>query len=81
VEYVEPPPPWEEGRQDILNALEAQMPQHTFKRRCRSRPGSCWAEAGEQWLDMVAVGWVGDLVKVDMWGTGHGLNVVLAASL
>ena len=31
VEYVEPPPPWEEGRQDILNALEAQMPRHTFK--------------------------------------------------
>ena len=30
VEYVEPPPPWEEGRQDILNALEAQMPEHAF---------------------------------------------------
>jgi hypothetical protein len=30
VEYVKQPPPWEAGRQGILNALEAQVPQHTF---------------------------------------------------
>jgi hypothetical protein len=35
VEYVTPPP-WEAGRQGILNALEAQVPQHTFGYRIRA---------------------------------------------
>jgi hypothetical protein len=30
------------------------------------------ADTGEQWIDTVALGWTGDLVYIDMWGTGYG---------
>jgi len=32
VEYVKPPPPWEAGRQGILNSTGARVPEHTFSR-------------------------------------------------
>jgi hypothetical protein len=57
VEYVEPPPPWEEGRQDILNALEAQMPQPHVQRPVPVVVRIEWAEDGVEQLETEALGW------------------------
>jgi hypothetical protein len=57
VEYVEPPPPWEVGRQDILNTLEAQMPQHTFKTPVPVVARIEWEHDGEEHIETVA--WAG----------------------
>jgi hypothetical protein len=64
VEYVEPPPPWEEGRQDILNALEAQMPWHTFKTPVPVVARIEWAEDGVEQLETEALGWTDRRVYV-----------------
>jgi len=59
VEYVKPPPPWEAGRQGILNALEAQMPEHIFKTPVPIVARIEWADDGEEHLETVALGWTG----------------------
>jgi hypothetical protein len=62
VEYVEPPPPWEVGRQGILNALEAEMPEHTFRQPVPVVARIEWAEDGVEQLETVALGWSGQNV-------------------
>jgi hypothetical protein len=57
VEYVKPPPPWEEGRQGILNALEAQMPEHTFKLPVPVVVRIVWENDGEEHIETEALGW------------------------
>ncbi len=57
MEYVEPPPPWEEGRQGILNALEAQMPAHTFKTPVPVVARIVWEHDGEEQVETEALGW------------------------
>ena len=57
VEYVEPPPPWEEGRQGILNGREARMPEHTFTTPVPVVARIEWAEDGVEELETEALGW------------------------
>jgi hypothetical protein len=64
VEYVEPPPPWEEGRQDILNALEAQMPRRTFKTPVPVVVRIVWEHDGVEQLETEALGWTDRRVYV-----------------
>ena len=65
VENVEPPPPpWEVGRQDILNALEAQMPEHTFKTPAPVVARIEWAYDGVERLETEALGWTDRRVYV-----------------
>jgi hypothetical protein len=59
VEYVEPPPPWEAGRQGILNALRAQMPRHTFGQPVPVVVRIMWEHDGEEHIETVALGWTG----------------------
>jgi hypothetical protein len=59
VEYVKPPPPWEAGRQGILNALEAQVPQHTFGQPVPVVVRIVWEPDGEDQFETVALGWTG----------------------
>ena len=59
VEYVKPPPPWEAGRQGILNDLEAQKPQHTFRQPVPVVVRIVWEHDGEEHIDTVALGWTG----------------------
>jgi hypothetical protein len=60
---------WQPGRK-ILNYAGARMPEHRCRIPVRARV--VWGdEAGEQWLDNVALGWSGDLVYVPMWGIGY----------
>ena len=63
-EYVEPPPPWEVGRQGILNALEAQMPEHTFKTPVPVVVRIEWAADGVEQLETEALGWTDRRVYV-----------------
>ncbi len=62
---------WTPGRA-ILTDAGAHRVEH--RRRIPIRARIDWADTGEQWLDTMALGWTGDLVYVDTWGTGHGLN-------
>jgi hypothetical protein len=64
VEYVKPPPPWEAERQGILNALEAQMPEHTFRQPVPVVARIEWADDGEEQVETEAAGWSGHLVYV-----------------
>jgi hypothetical protein len=65
VENVEPPPPpWEVGRQDILNALEAQMPEHTFKTPVPVVARIEWAYDRVERLETEALGWTDRCVYV-----------------
>jgi hypothetical protein len=64
VEYVKPPPPWDAGRQGILNALEAQVPQHTFGQPVPVVVRNEWAEDGEERLETEALGWTDRRVYV-----------------
>ena len=57
MEYVEPPPPWEEGRQGILNAREAQMPEHTFTMPVPVVVRIVWEHDGEEHIETEALGW------------------------
>ena len=59
VEYVKPPPPWEAGRQGIRNALEAQVPQHTFGQPVPVVVRIVWEHDGEEHIETVALGWTG----------------------
>ena len=59
VEYVKPPPPWEAGRQGIRNALEAQVPQHTFGQPVPVVARIVWEHDGEEHIETVALGWTG----------------------
>ena len=59
MEYVEPPPPWEVGRQGILNSRVARMPEHTFKTPVPVVARIEWAEDGVEELETEALGWTG----------------------
>jgi hypothetical protein len=60
VEYAKPTPPWEAGRQGILNAaLEAQMPWHTFGQPVPVVARIVWEHDGEEHIETVALGWIG----------------------
>ena len=64
MEYVKPPPPWEAGRQGILNALEAQVPQHPFGQPVPVMVRIEWAEDGVEELETEALGWTDRRVYV-----------------
>ena len=57
VEYVKLPPPWEAGRQGILNDLEAQKPQYTFRQPVPVVVRIVWEHDGEEQIETVA--WAG----------------------
>jgi hypothetical protein len=57
VDPVAPPPPWEAGRQGILKALEAQMPEHTFGQPVPVVARIVWEHDGEELIETVALGW------------------------
>ena len=59
MEYVKPPPPWEEGRQGILNSREAQVPRHTFGQPVPVVVRIVWEHDGEEQIETVALGWTG----------------------
>ena len=61
---MEPPPPWEVGRQGVLNALEAQMPEHTFTTPVPVVVRIEWAEDGVEELETEALGWADRRVYV-----------------
>jgi hypothetical protein len=48
------------------------MPEHRCRIPISARIVS--GDTGEEFIDTVALGWSGDLVYVDMAGTGYGLN-------
>ena len=58
MEYVKPPP-WEAGRQGILNALKAQVPRHTFGQPVPVVARIVWEHDGEEHIETVALGWTG----------------------
>jgi hypothetical protein len=59
----------------ILNDAGARMPEHHCRIPVRAR--IVWGdEAGEEFIETMALGWSGSLVYVDMHGTGYGLNAV-----
>jgi hypothetical protein len=64
---------WHPGR-EILNSVGARVPKHHCRIPVRAR--IVWADSGEEWLDTTALGWSGNLVYVDAWGTGYGRNAV-----
>ncbi|HET6753642.1 MAG TPA: hypothetical protein VFH23_06805 [Jiangellaceae bacterium] len=64
MEYVKPPPPWEAGRQGILNALEAQMPEHTLRHPVPVVVRIEWAKDGVEQLETEALGWTDRRVYV-----------------
>jgi hypothetical protein len=57
VEYVEAKPPWEAGRQGILNSRDARMPEHTFKTPVPVVARIVWERDGEEQLETEALGW------------------------
>ena len=63
---------WSAGRA-ILNDAGARMPDHRCRIPVQARIE--WVDTGqEEWIDTVALGWSDDLVYIDMWNTGYGLN-------
>jgi hypothetical protein len=62
---------WKAGRA-ILNGVGARQPEHICRIPVQARVE--WVDTGEEWIETIALGWSGDLVYVDMWGTGYGLN-------
>jgi hypothetical protein len=57
VEHGEPAPPWEVGRQAILNETGARMPEHTFGQPVPITARIEWAEDGVEQLETEALGW------------------------
>lgn len=58
-------PGWRPGRK-IRNDQGARPPRHRLRRPVPVRARITWADTGEEvWIDTVAVGWSGRLVKVD----------------
>jgi hypothetical protein len=80
VEYVEPPPPWEEGRQGILNALEAQMPEHTFKTPVPVVARIVWEYDGVEHIETEALGWTGQTRLHSPTGSALSVHGCVAAS-
>jgi hypothetical protein len=64
VEHVEPPPPWEVGRQTILNSTGARVPEHTFGQPVPVVARIVWEHDGEEQLETGALGWTGRNVYV-----------------
>mgnify|MGYP003445444814 CR=1 FL=1 len=59
VEYVNPPPPWEAGRQGIVNSTGARVPEHTFGQPVPVVVRIVWEHDGEEHIETVALGWTG----------------------
>jgi hypothetical protein len=59
VEYVKPLPPWEAGRQAILNSAGARVPEHTFGQPVPVVVRIVWEHDGEEHLETVTLGWTG----------------------
>ena len=59
MEYVKPPPPWEAGRQAILNSTGARVPEHTFGQPVPVVVRIVWEHDGEEHIETVALGWTG----------------------
>jgi hypothetical protein len=76
VEYVNPPPPWEAGRQGILNALGAQVPQHTFGQPVPVVVRIVWEHDGEEHLETVALGWTGQHAYIRLPDPRYRLTAV-----
>ena len=57
VDYVKSPPPWEAGRQGILNSTGAQVPQHTFGQPVPVVVRIVWEHDGEEHIETEALGW------------------------
>ena len=64
VEYVKPPPPWDAGRQGILNSTGARVPEHTFRQPVQVVIRIVWKHDGEEHLETQAAGWTGRDVYV-----------------
>ena len=58
----------EVGRQGILNALEAQMPRHTFRQPVPVVVRIEWADDGMEQLETEALGWTDRHVYVRLPG-------------
>ena len=56
MEYVEPPPPWEAGRQAILNSTGARVPEHTFGQPVPVVARIVWEDDGAEYIHTVAAG-------------------------
>lgn len=56
VEYVAPPPPWEAGRQAIINSTGARVPERTFRRPVPIVARITWEQDGEEQLETEALG-------------------------
>ena len=59
MEYVKPPPPWEAGRQGIVNSTGARVPEHTFGQPVPVVVRIVWEHDGEERVETVALGWTG----------------------
>ena len=57
MEYVKPPPPWEAGRQAILDSTGARMPEHTFGQPVPVVVRIVWEHDGEEQIETEALGW------------------------
>ena len=73
--YVKPPP-WEGGRQGILNALEAQVPQHTFRQPVPVLVRILWEHDGEEHIETVALGWTGQHAYIRLPDPGYRFTAV-----
>jgi hypothetical protein len=76
VEYVEPKPPWEAGRQGILNGRDARMPEHTFKTLVPVVARIVWERDGEEQLETEALGWLDQNVCLRLPDPRHRFTAV-----
>ena len=67
----EPKPPWEAGRQAILNDTGARVPEHRLNQRVPIVARIVWAQDGEEHVDTVALGWTGSNVYVRLPDPRH----------
>jgi hypothetical protein len=66
VDPVAPAPPWEAGRQAILNETGARVPEHTFNQPVPIVARIVWANDGEEHVETEALGWTDRDVYVRM---------------
>ncbi len=69
-------PPWEAGRQAILNDTGAREPEHTFHQPVPNVARIVWEQDGEEHVDTVALGWTGRDVYVRMSDRRYQLRAV-----
>ena len=73
---MKPPPPWEAGRQGILNALAAQVPRHTFGQPVPVVVRIVWEHDGEEHIETVALGWTGQHASIRLPDPRHRFTAV-----